>query len=457
MNQFEERVLDDIRRKSILRRGDKLLIALSGGPDSVCLAMVMNRLRHELGITLAAGHVNYGLRGTESDKDELFVRDLCRRLDIPLYCTAADPCANGSGNLEETARSLRYAFLADIACREEMVIATGHNSDDQAETFIFNLVRGSGYRGLSGMLPVRSHQDAGGRCCKVVRPLLRVTREQITEYLESAGQPFRTDSSNYDRNFDRNWIRHELLPLLESRFNPRLGERIARAAGLIGEAAQFLEDRAEEKLNELGSVSKGGYVKIPLQSLLQVPEVLRREMIRLGVARAKGNLNDLTSRHISAVENLLEGQSGRKVCLPGNLEARREFDFLVIGIPGDGAVEFAYRVDVPGSIYIPQAGKRLTMEITGPVPPENPAKRPLESVIVRNRRPGDKLRISRKRPRQSFSNLCSRYKIPESERDRILIIEFPGHCHWVEGTGMTPVIRTSGNIEITVSVETAQG
>ncbi|MFH1963979.1 MAG: tRNA lysidine(34) synthetase TilS [Acidobacteriota bacterium] len=455
MKNFEDKILGDIRRHSLLQKGDKVLIALSGGPDSVCLAVVLSRLKGVLGISLAAGHVNYGLRGADSDKDEVFAGQLCDGLNIPFHSISADPRNNGTGNLEETARSKRYEFLSNIACRDKLIIATGHNSDDQAETFLLNLLRGAGYKGLSGMLPKRGHRDASGRNSTVIRPLLHVNRDQIIGYLENKQQEFRIDDSNADQEFDRNWIRHELLPLLGGRFNPRLGERIARASVLIGEAAQFLEAQAEAKLNEISGLSREGALHIPVQKILPLQEVLQREILRLAVSRIKGNLTDITSRHIFAVMDLLAGQSGRKTCLPGRIEIRKEFDFLVISIPAMPVPPFEYSLDIPGSIYIPQAGKQVTIKLnTGSSSAGSISGNHVQAVTIRNRRPGDRLKISAGRPRQSFSNLCTQHRIPGSERDRILILEFPDQSHWVEGIGMTEEIKTGGNTEITISVET---
>lgn len=456
MKKFEDKILGDIRRHSMLQKGDKVLIALSGGPDSVCLAVVLSRLREELGISLAAGHVNYGLRGADSDKDEVFAGQLCDGLNIPFHSTSADPRDNdGTGNLEETARSQRYEFLSNIACRDKLIIATGHNSDDQAETFLLNLLRGAGYKGLSGMLPVRGHRDGSGRNSTVIRPLLHVNRDQITGYLENQQQEYRIDDSNADQEFDRNWIRHELLPLLGGRFNPRPGDRIARASVLIGEAAQFLESQAEAKLNEISELSTEGALHIPVQKILPLQEVLQREMLRLAVGRIKGNLTDITSRHIFAVMDLLAGQSGKKTCLPGRIEIRKEFDFLVISIPVMPVPPFEYSLEIPGSIYIPQAGKQVTIKLnTGSSSAGIQSSNPVQAVTIRNRRPGDRLKISAGRPRQSFSNLCTQHQIPRSERDRILILEFPDQSHWVEGIGMTEEVKTGDNTEITISVET---
>jgi len=450
MRNFAEKVLDDIRKQALLDPGAGVLVALSGGPDSVCLAMLLHRLRERLDLTLAAGHVNYGLRGEDSEGDEAFVREFCSGLGIPLHLTRADPRPGGNGNLEENARIQRYEFLAEIACREKMVIATGHNADDQAETFLLNLLRGAGYRGLAGMLPARVQRGPGGGTCRVIRPLLHCSRAEIIQYLEASGQAFRIDRSNLDPHYDRNWIRHELLPLLAGRFKPRPGERIARAAEMIGEAAGFLTAQAEARLTGI-AVREEDRIRIPVGEVLPLPEVMQREMLKLAAGEVKGDLTDLTSRHIFALAALLSGQSGRKACLPGGLEASREFDCLVIRKSPLRIPPFTYRMQIPGSIDIPEAGKRLTISFRKVSPAREPGDGSRE-VVVRNRRPGDRLKVAAGRPRQSFPNLCHRHRIPESERDRILIIELPDHSHWVEGTGMPSEIGGSGLPETTISI-----
>ena len=438
----------------MLKNGDRVLVALSGGPDSVCLAVVLGCLREKLGISLAAGHVNYGLRGADSDKDESFSRDLCAKLEIPFFCTSADPLAGTAGNLEETARIQRYEFLSRIAIQEGFIIATGHNSDDQSETFLLSLFRGAGYKGLSGMAAVREHRNEKGGTCTIIRPLLHVSRERIMNYLNESGQASRTDESNADLKFDRNWIRHELLPLLEGRFNPRPGERIARAAELIGEAAQFLEEQAETELERIADVSEGESLRVPVKELAGLNPVLQREIVRLALGRVKGNLTDLTSRHIFALMELLEGQSGKKTDLPGRIEARNEFGFLVFGRQEESTPFFEHRLEIPGSILVPEAGKMVKVEfLRYPVEGGRHSGALSQYVTIRNRRPGDRLKISSGRPRQSFSNLCTKHKIPRSERERILIVECPDGSHWVEGIGMPGRIKTADKTELIISVD----
>lgn len=444
-------VLEDIRGNQMLTGGEKVLIALSGGPDSICLAQVLYHLKHALGITLSAAHVNYGLRGTESDQDELFSKEFCKRLDIPLTITRITSQASQPGNLEERLRLQRYDFLSGIACQGGMVIATGHNADDQAETFLLNLFRGSGSRGLAGMLPARLHRT-NNRECKIIRPLLFIERKRIIETLESIGQGFRIDKTNLDQSFDRNWIRHQLMPQLRERFNPGTEARITKAAALVGEASQFLEEQAQAALSKIAILPGQGKTGVSIPKLRTFPQVLQKEIIRALYREARGTLKDLTSIHVNTIQELTDGQSGRKTCLPGNLEAWRDFDFLMIGPPGQKAGPFEYWIDVPGRLAIPEAGKTLVIELDKDSLRNGPRLWPRDRIKVRNRRPGDRLKISPHRPRQSFSNLCSRHRIPETARDRTLILEFADGSHWVEGTGMNDLvdIEERGRLKITI-------
>lgn len=455
--KFEDRILREIRHRSMLRRGDKVLAALSGGPDSVCLTSVLTSLHRQLGVTISAGHVNYHLRGPESDEEELFVRRFCAEKGIPLHCRSVDPEELEAGNMEENARRIRYEFLSEIACRDKMIIATGHNADDQAETFIFNLLRGSGYKGLSGMAPARLHMDSGNCSCLVIRPLLFVSRRMILEYLEAGKQAFREDSSNLDISLDRNWIRHELLPLLESRFSTRPGERIASASVLIGEAARFLEEEAKRKLIEIADVEKESRLRIPIREMLAMPEALAKELIRQAISRIRGDLADVSGSHIHAVLSLLQGQSGKQISLPGEVEARREFGFLLVYRPQGSTREFEYTPDLPCRMQIPEAGKILAVQPAGSSADAGGRGDANFRITVRNRRAGDKLKLSAGRPRQSFSNICNRHRIPESERDRILIIELPDKTHWIEGTGMGDTLKFDEKHEFKIDISETGG
>jgi len=209
----------------MLRKGDGVVAAISGGPDSTALLCLLLDIRHEWRLQVHGVHFNHGLRGAESDEDEAFVRRQCRRLDVPFTSVRAeDPPAGG--NIEQWARENRYRFLervrADLGLEK---IALGHTRDDLAETFLMRLIRGSGLTGLACLRPVR---DGG-----LIRPMIGLTRADVLSYLEERGESFREDSSNRDTVRVRNRVRHELLPLMERKYNPRIMERLAITASLV--------------------------------------------------------------------------------------------------------------------------------------------------------------------------------------------------------------------------------
>jgi tRNA(Ile)-lysidine synthase len=233
-------VLRTIRKFGMIRRGDHVLVAVSGGADSMALLLFLHELAPRMSLRLTAAHLNHGLRGAEAREDEEFVRRVCSDLGPAFVCESADVKtlaeANGK-NLEETAREVRYDFLRRAAAEAGADrIATGHTLDDQAETLLFRLLRGSGPGGLEGI-----HAVIDGR---IIRPLLECPRASILEFLSARDAQWREDSSNRDLHFQRNRIRQELIPYLEKHFNPRLASVLTREASLVHAAYDFLEHAA---------------------------------------------------------------------------------------------------------------------------------------------------------------------------------------------------------------------
>ncbi len=222
MDLFVSAVKDTVKRFSLLKPGDSVLCSVSGGPDSVALLRVLNELSREWTLSLSALHVNHGLRGAESDADASFVGTLCRQLEVPLHVRSQRLKAGPGMNLQDLARRVRYRFLSETASAAGSVVATGHNLQDQGETLLLKLARGAGPTGLSGIFPAREIFPHGREesPVRMVRPLLERDRDEILGFLERRGQPYRDDSSNRNLRYDRNWVRHHLIPDLRSRLNP---------------------------------------------------------------------------------------------------------------------------------------------------------------------------------------------------------------------------------------------
>lgn len=291
------RVAEYIARHALFGPGEGILVAVSGGPDSVALLCCLSELGGEWGLDLTVGHVNHQLRGNESDEDEAFVAGLARRLDIPFVSRRVDVRARasaGGDSVEMAARDLRRRALAEMASeRGASRVALGHTADDQAETILLNVVRGTGARGLRGMLPA----SRGGR----VRPLLGIRRSEATAYVESRAQPYRSDSTNQSREALRNRIRNELLPAW---VYAELGDPV-EAWGRLAERMR-LEDEAltwaaDQFLSESRTESRGGegdICCIPLQRLAGLPEAVGMMVLRRACERAAGGLHGLSLAHV---------------------------------------------------------------------------------------------------------------------------------------------------------------
>lgn len=323
-----KRIRKTIADCSLLERGDHLLVAVSGGPDSVALLRAMRLLSSDYELRLTTAHLNHGLRGAEAQKEEAFVRSLCVGMGIACICKTVDirMLQKGRGmSLEEIGREERYRFLNETAetCGARK-IATGHHRDDQAETVLINLFRGCGMEGLKGIPPVRD-----GR---IIRPLLHVGRGEILEFLHHEGLTYMTDSSNLSPLFLRNRIRHELIPELALRYNPGIIEALSHTADIIRREDDYLQAVVRQIMSQWGIVPGATEIRLPLASLLDLHEALQGRLIKCLLEAAAPPGYGIGYRHIEAVLALTRRQRRRTVSLdlPGLIHVEREGDFLGI-------------------------------------------------------------------------------------------------------------------------------
>jgi tRNA(Ile)-lysidine synthase len=395
------RVLRFAERHRMFLPGDRVVVGLSGGADSVALTEIRGELRARFEIELVLAHLNHGLRA-EANEDEEFCRSLAGKRGIPFVSRRVDIAEKARAqrlSLEEAGREARYEFLAaqadSFAARK---IALGHTLDDQAETFLLRLLRGSGGRGLSGMNPVRT---VGSRIdLRIVRPLLEVRRAEIETYLEEKSAGFLEDPSNTDPRFTRNRIRHEELPRLAAAFNPRLSEALARSASLLREEEEWMEAETDRIFGSLVEKTDSG-IRLDRNALAGQPRALRRRLIRLAVQELRG-LEGVSQRHVEDVLSLVEeGQSGQEIHLPG-LVVERAFDQIRFQRPpGEGGYKaFEYRLTIPARVRIPECSGILSAQVDEPGheagrPPVGNAvvvgfQGPIPELSVRNARRGDR-------------------------------------------------------------------
>ncbi|HID55672.1 TPA: tRNA lysidine(34) synthetase TilS [Candidatus Poribacteria bacterium] len=437
VRDFLRKVKGTISDYGMISAGDKVLIAVSGGPDSMALLRSLDLLKEELDITLHIAHLDHRFRGEESAEDARFVAETAHRLEIPITIEEIDvPKFIEERGLseEEGARRVRYEFLNRTAdAVRASKIALGHTADDQAETVLMRLIRGSGTRGLSGIPPVRS-----GR---FIRPLIRIGRKEIEEFLLELGQDYRIDSTNLKPIYIRNRIRLELVPLL-ARYNPNISSVLARTGEILAAEDELLSQIADDELTERLSERGQGYVRFSIVGFEGLHVALRRRIVRRAIEMAKGNLLGIDLSHISSVLQMISGEKpNAEVDLPGVRVEKRYSQLVATVHPREDKPRYEYRLDLPGEVVIPEAGVRLIAEVRDERPElpvsEEIAVLDLERLssplIVRNRRPGDRFRPLGMKGSKKLKDFLIERKVPIEERDKVPILISDGEIAWVVG------------------------
>jgi tRNA(Ile)-lysidine synthase len=396
---LELQVLRTVRKFAMLEAGEHVLVAASGGADSTALLLCLHDLVPRLSLKLTVAHLNHCIRGAEADEDEEFVRRWSADLGYPFLSESADVKALAAAsrqNLEEAAREARYDFLKRAAVRAGAdKIATGHNLNDQAETILLRLLRGSGPAGLEGIRPVMD-----GR---LIRPLLECSRHQILQFLSERKVTYREDSTNSDLRYQRNRVRHELVPYLEKHFNPRLVATLAREAGVVRAAWDFLEEQARLEFEDLRIPMRDG-IALPTQGLMKLHPAVRGQVVRHALRELLGSLRGIEAVHIEDVLRLCESRrSGRRTELPGCVLAQRNLELLELQKgSGQARVSFRYELAWPGSCYVPEAGLEFVASLQeASDSPGRPSKTSLQcaylnpdaipaTLTIRSRLPGDR-------------------------------------------------------------------
>lgn len=308
-----EKMLDKIEQYMLDNhmpvRNGHVIVGVSGGADSMCLLFVMLSLRSRLNMTVTAVHIHHGLRGAEADADEAFTKAFCQVQDIECVIFRTDIRAMAHREKlteEEAGRKYRYMCFEQVRAQKHAAcIAVAHHQDDQAETVLFNLARGSGLAGLSGIAPVRD---------KIIRPLLCLNRREIEALLEENHIDFCTDRTNFDTNYTRNKLRHQVLPFFTEEINSETVAHISKTAVNVRAVLEYIRQQAKEALSCVSLQNQPQTLQCRL--FLQYPEIIQKEMLRSWLDRHTGSLKDITEKHIEAIIDLAKNQSGRRIHLP---------------------------------------------------------------------------------------------------------------------------------------------
>jgi tRNA(Ile)-lysidine synthase len=443
----ESRVLRTMRKHDMLPRGGRVLVALSGGADSVALLHILRTLERRGALVVAgAAHLNHQLRGADADADEGFCRDLAEAGAVRFVAGRTDVAALARGtrrSVEDAARQARYRFLSDAAVALDAgAIAVGHSLDDQAETFLLRVIRGAGTAGLAGIRP---------RADRVIRPLLEISRAELRRYAAAHALAFREDASNADLRIPRNRVRHELLPHLEQ-FSPTVAAALARAASLAREDEEYLDGLAIESARSIVLLESDG-VAVDIAGLTALAPALASRVARKALSTAAPD-RFISFQHIDDLLDLARsGGEGAAVTLPGVTATRRGHE-IVFGMVAGAPFSNSFRIplSIPGEVAVPGWALSATRVDN---PGETPAARadtavlaaaPLQGPLaVRTRRRGDTFRPlgmgGRGRKLQDF--LVDR-KIARADRDSLpLVVDGDDRIVWVVGQSVAEDFRVT--------------
>lgn len=472
---FEQLVLEKLRRERLLSPGDRVVVAVSGGADSVALLRLLQNLRHELGIGLAVVHFDHMLRGAESGADAVFVAGLARAANLEFLLAREDvaaAAARNRWNLEEAGRRLRYAFFQQLVAQGRATrVAVAHTADDQAETVLARLVRGTGPAGLAGIFP-----SAG---C-VVRPLLWARRQALRSYLQDIGQHWREDPTNYDESRLRARIRGRLLPALARDFSPSVPDHLAELARFAREEEVFWDALIEDRFRALVRPARGGF-EIPAATLISPlqfagaasqplpPEIQRpvtERLIRCLYKEIRGDSKGVAARHVDQVIHLATHPgAGRVVALPRGVFVRRDFGVLTFsrpapakcpqdeaGIARDRALLYAYPVTLANRgetiVSVPELGTCFLLKVFDWPLPERDTSIEGEALgvpnvldadliggalILRNWRPGDAYRPRGSRSCRKLKDLFQAGRVAAPLRRSWPVLESAGRIVWARG------------------------
>ncbi len=348
MKATEQKVLQFIKDNNLISEGDKILIALSGGPDSVFLLHFLLKFKRKYKIKIGAAHINHQLRGDESERDELFCRAICNELNIPIFVKRVNVktvAKKTKSSLEVTGRKIRYDFFEKISSTEKFnKIVTAHNSDDNSETVLLNLIKGTGVKGISG-IPIKRGN--------IIRPILCLSKSEILNYLDSNKYEYRIDKSNLSNEYERNILRNDIIPLIKENLNPSFDDAILNSAINFQRLNLFIEKLLNE-LKEKITIKKNKLISVPLDFFNNYDEFLISQLLKNIIDETFNIKSELSD--INKIHSLIIKQVGKSEELLGNIVTLRERDNIVISRNRHKNEELKKHLTIDSSVKI---GKKV--------------------------------------------------------------------------------------------------
>ena len=469
-----------IAKYSMVSRGDRVGVAVSGGPDSIALLHGLLSLVDEYSMRLVIIHLNHGLRSHESDSEEAFVHDQGRALDIPVIrkkISVPDLCRKDKGSVEDICRRERYRFFEEAADFHKLdKIALGHTKNDQAETVIMKILRGSGSGGLKGMFPVRDGI--------YIRPLIELSRKAIESFLESKGLMYVTDSSNRDILYLRNRIRHHLIPDLENNYNPKIVDSLSHLSGILRRENDFIEKAADKYFTRWKCNVESNEVEIDIRKFQILHSALQFRIVKRLLKNGAQPAKEIGYVHVKAVIDLIFGSKpNARIDLPDGITVYREYDrftiyrgqrnFISERTSSDcrkkicyrndkqGVNDYIYEVSVPGLVHISETGRGMKfdyvaadqvdynsgtiayIDLRGVTPP----------LVVRNFRAGDTIQPLGMTGTKKLKSIFIDAKVPKRDRGLIPLLVDASSVIWIPGLRLHDRVKVADTTGTVIRVE----
>jgi tRNA(Ile)-lysidine synthase len=456
-DEFVEKINKTISSNRMIEPGETVIVAVSGGADSVALLHALWQLKAELAIEIIVAHLNHGIRGVEADQDQEFVEELCGRLGIRLVVEKANVPALAAEmrvGIEEAARKVRYEFLQRVAKENDAgKIATAHTADDQVETVLLNIIRGCGLDGLSGMPSVREN---------IIRPLINIYRAEVESYLNENGLAWQIDTSNLSLDYTRNRVRHRLIPFLEEEFNPNVKKAVLSLSRLAKDESEAAQIEAERAFLAVVKAKGLECVVFEASAAKTLPRATLRRCLRMAIETVKGDLLDVEYEQVERIIEWLGAGRDFTLTLPsGKVYAAFADDELSIFRKTEiSRVDFEHRIAVPGRTEIPELGLAIVTEFVHPGRrPENRFQAVMDAskltggLTVRPWRDGDRITPLGMKGQKKLQDMFVDLKIPQAERSRIPVITNEEKIVWVAGAAVSERVKITDQTQDALWVE----
>ena len=463
----EKKVFSYIEQHKMIEAGDTVVIGVSGGADSVCLLLLLLEYRKKKPFIPAVVHIHHGIR-EDAGEDAAYVEQLCRERGVSCRIVREDVpglAAEQGCSLEDAGRRARYkAFQETAAQLGGGTIAVAHNKNDNAETMLFHLFRGSGLTGLCGISPRRSTAQSSAMCCSIIRPLLCLEREEIEAYLTERQISWRTDSTNEEDEYSRNRIRHHILPYVERELVSGAVEHMSRTAELLRETEDYLEQQTREaRAGCVRVCERGRKYEIEAERFGALHEVLRKRLLYQLAKELSPTGKDISAVHVEDVLSLFHRQGNRTIRLPFGITAERQYGKVLLFRKDSGTGE----AEVPEDcVREEDLGREFEFELFFPAKGQEVLKNQYtkwfdydkieESPIVRFRRQGDYLTLSDGKGNlihKTLKDYMITEKIPREDRDRIPVLAVGSHVIWLVGYRISEYFKVNANTKRVLQVK----